>query len=153
MDFRAGNKWGRGLFKALRTVPVILDITKDISELCPDAWLINFTNPAGIVTEALLRYGVHKKVVGVCNVPIGMEGFGFADVLGVEKERVTVDFAGLNHMVYAEKVYLDGKDVTSKVIDLLINNSSKSQTMANIAALGLGSSYHKGIWSASLPIP
>lgn len=139
-----------GLFKALRTVPVILDIAKDISELCPDAWLINFTNPAGIVTEALLRYGVHKKVVGVCNVPIGME-FGFADVLGVEKERVTVDFAGLNHMVYAEKVYLDGKDVTSKVIDLLINNSSKSQTMANIAALDWDSATIKAF--GVLPCP
>ncbi|ASW41982.1 6-phospho-beta-glucosidase [Clostridium isatidis] len=123
-----------GLFKALRTVPVILDIAKDMSELCPDAWLINFTNPAGIVTEALLRYGVHKKVVGVCNVPIGME-FGFADALGVDKERITVDFAGLNHMVYAERVYLDGRDVTSQLIDILTNNNSKSQTMANIAAL------------------
>ncbi|MBU5455506.1 6-phospho-beta-glucosidase [Caproiciproducens sp. MSJ-32] len=123
-----------GLFKALRTVPVILDIAKDMSELCPDAWLINFTNPAGIVTEALLRYGVHKKVVGVCNVPIGME-YGFADALGVDKERITVDFAGLNHMVYAERVYLDGKDVTSKLIDILTGNNSKSQTMANIAAL------------------
>lgn len=123
-----------GLFKALRTVPVILDIAKDMSELCPDAWLINFTNPAGIVTEALLRYGVHKKVVGVCNVPIGME-FGFADALGVDKERITVDFAGLNHMVYAERVYLDGGDVTSQLIDILTNNNSKSQTMANIAAL------------------
>lgn len=123
-----------GLFKALRTVPVILDIAKDMSELCPNAWLINFTNPAGIVTEALLRYGVHKKVVGVCNVPIGME-FSFADLLGVERERITVDFAGLNHMVYAQRIYLDKEDVTEKVLDLLTAKDTKSQSMANIKAL------------------
>ena len=79
-----------GLFKALRTVPVILDIAKEMQELCPNAWLINFTNPAGVVTEALLRYSNHKKVIGVCNVPIGME-FGAADLLGVDKSRITMD--------------------------------------------------------------
>ncbi len=120
-----------GLFKALRTVPVILDIAKDISELCPNAWLINFTNPAGIVTEALLRYGVHKKVIGVCNVPVGLQ-YSFADILGVDKDKVTVDFAGLNHMVYAERVYLEGKDVTADIIKELTSGNAKSQTMANI---------------------
>lgn len=123
-----------GLFKALRTVPVILDIAKEMSELCPNAWLINFTNPAGIVTEALLRYGVHKKVIGVCNVPIGMQ-FSFADLLGVERDRITVDFAGLNHMVYAERVYLDRKDVTEEIFKLLTSKDNKSQTMANIKDL------------------
>ena len=123
-----------GLFKALRTVPVILDIAKDIQELCPNAWLINFTNPAGIVTEALLRYGVHKKVVGVCNVPIGMQ-FGFADALGVDRDSVTVDFAGLNHMVYAQNVYVNGEKVTDKLMEVLTSNDTKSQTMANVTAL------------------
>ncbi|MFK4464276.1 alpha-galactosidase/6-phospho-beta-glucosidase family protein [Bacillus safensis] len=61
-----------GLFKGLRTIPVILDIVKDIEELCPNAWLVNFTNPAGMVTEAVLRYSNHRKVVGLCNVPIGI---------------------------------------------------------------------------------
>lgn len=123
-----------GLFKALRTVPVILDIAKDIKELCPNAWLINFTNPAGIVTEALLRYGVHKKVIGVCNVPIGME-FGVAELLGVEKDRVTIDFAGLNHMVYGQRVYLDGKDITEEVINKMVKGED-IQGVANIASLG-----------------
>lgn len=120
-----------GLFKALRTVPVILDIAKDIQELCPEAWLINFTNPSGIVTEALLRYSDHKKVIGVCNVPIGLE-YSFAKLLGVENNRVTVDFAGLNHMVYAERIYLDRKDVTSEVIEKMTSPDSETQTMANI---------------------
>lgn len=59
-----------GMFKAFRTIPVILEIVNDMKELCPDAWLINFTNPAGMVTEAVLRYGRWEKVIGLCNVPI-----------------------------------------------------------------------------------
>ena len=123
-----------GLFKALRTVPVILDIAKEMQELCPNAWLINFTNPAGVVTEALLRYSNHKKVIGVCNVPIGME-FGAADLLGVDKSRITMDQVGLNHMVYGQRVYLDGNDVTAEVMEKMLN-SDNSQSMANIAAMG-----------------
>lgn len=59
-----------GLFKALRTIPVLLEIAEQMHELCPNAWLINFTNPAGIVTEAVMKYSQHKKIIGVCNVPI-----------------------------------------------------------------------------------
>ena len=105
-----------GMFKALRTIPVILDIDKDMSELCPNAWLINFTNPAGIVTEALLKYGRNKKVIGLCNVPIGMEK-AIAEMLDVDPERITMTFAGLNHMVYGKDIYLDGENITDKVID------------------------------------
>lgn len=59
-----------GMFKAFRTIPVVLGIVEDMKELCPDAWLINFTNPAGMVTEAVLQYGKWEKVIGLCNVPI-----------------------------------------------------------------------------------
>lgn len=99
-----------GMFKAFRTIPVILDIAKDMAELCPDAWLINFSNPAGIVTEACMRYGATKKVMGLCNVPIHMER-NMAKLFDVESNRLWIKFAGLNHMVYALNVYLDGKDV------------------------------------------
>ncbi|ALB44801.1 6-phospho-beta-glucosidase [Clostridium beijerinckii] len=107
-----------GMFKALRTIPVILDIDKDMSELCPNAWLINFTNPAGMVTEALLRYGNNEKVIGLCNVPIGMEK-AVADMLEVDHSRITMDFMGLNHMVFGREIYLDGEKITDKVIDSL----------------------------------
>ncbi|CUU49964.1 MULTISPECIES: 6-phospho-beta-glucosidase [Clostridium] len=107
-----------GMFKALRTIPVILDIDKDMSELCPNAWLVNFTNPAGMVTEALLRYGKNKKIIGLCNVPIGMEK-AVADMLEVEHSRITMDFMGLNHMVFGREIYLDGEKITDKVIDSL----------------------------------
>jgi 6-phospho-beta-glucosidase len=123
-----------GLFKALRTIPVILDICRDMEELCPNAWLINFTNPAGMVTEAVLRHSGIKKVVGLCNVPIGME-MGVAKLLDVEHSRVRIDFAGLNHMVYGLDVYVDGVSVKDKVI-ALISDREKSITMKNIEAMG-----------------
>lgn len=105
-----------GMFKALRTIPVLLEIDKDMAELCPQAWLINFTNPSGIVTEAVAKYGKNKKIIGLCNVPIGMER-GAARVLGVDPQRIRIDFAGLNHMVFGLTVYLDGKSVTQTVVD------------------------------------
>ena len=106
------------MFKALRTIPVILDIDKDMAELCPNAFLINFTNPAGMVTEALLRYGKNKKVIGLCNVPINMEKAA-ANMLGVDHSRIRMDFVGLNHMVYGKKIFLDGSDVTNQVVDAI----------------------------------
>lgn len=113
-----------GMFKAFRTIPVILDIEKDMSELCPDAWLINFTNPAGMVTEALIKYGVRKnnRVIGLCNVPIGMEK-AVASIMDVDHSRVKVDFAGLNHMVYGLDAYVDGKSVINEVIENLANGN------------------------------
>jgi 6-phospho-beta-glucosidase len=123
-----------GLFKALRTIPVILDICREMEEVCPNAWLINFTNPAGMVTEAVLRYSNIDRVVGLCNVPIGME-MGVAKLLEVDPHRVRIDFAGLNHMVYGLNVYIDGVSVKDQVISL-INDPEKSITMQNIHAMG-----------------
>lgn len=123
-----------GLFKALRTIPVILDICREMEEICPNAWLINFTNPAGMVTEAVLRYSNIKKVVGLCNVPIGME-MGVAKLLNVDHSRVRIDFAGLNHMVYGLDVFVDGVSVKDQVISL-IADPEKSVTMQNIHAMG-----------------
>ncbi len=105
-----------GFLKALRTIPVILDIDRDMAELCPQAWLINFTNPSGMVTEAVARYGKNKKVIGLCNVPIGME-MAIAKLLEIDQSRLRIDFAGLNHMVFGLHVYADGVDVTRKVIE------------------------------------
>lgn len=120
-----------GMFKALRTIPVILDIDKDMSKLCPNAWMINFTNPAGMVTEALLRYGKNKKVIGLCNVPIGMEK-AVAKVLDVEHKRLRMDFIGLNHMVFGKEVYVDGVKVTDKLINLLADGNIE-QIVKNIS--------------------
>ncbi|MFT7791432.1 UNVERIFIED_CONTAM: 6-phospho-beta-glucosidase, partial [Escherichia coli] len=132
-----------GLFKAFRTIPVILEIAKEMEALCPNAWLINFTNPAGMVTEAVLRYSNISKVVGLCNVPIGMER-GVADLLSVDPARVRIDFAGLNHMVYGLDVYVDGKSVKREVIEL-ITDPDKAITMQNIHAMGWEPEFLRGL--------
>ncbi|WP_374056156.1 6-phospho-beta-glucosidase [Rossellomorea sp. FM04394] len=122
-----------GLFKGMRTIPVLLDIADEMQELCPDAWLINFTNPAGMVTEALLRYGSHSKVVGVCNLPINTR-MTLARLLDVEVERLHIDFAGLNHMVYGLDVMVDGKSVLGDVLEVM-SDPDKQVSMRNIAPL------------------
>ena len=71
-----------------------------------------------MVTEALLRYGKNKKVIGLCNVPINMEKAA-ANMLGVDHSRIRMDFVGLNHMVYGKKIFLDGSDVTNQVVDAI----------------------------------
>lgn len=138
-----------GLFKGLRTIPVILDICRDMEELCPNAWLINFTNPAGMVTEAVLRYSTIKKVVGLCNVPIGME-MGIAKLLGVEHSRIRIDFAGLNHMVYGLDVFVDGESVKEKVFTLLTDPNNTS-FVKNIPGYGWEPQFLKAL--NSLPCP
>lgn len=111
-----------GFIKALRTIPLILDICKDISELAPEAFLINFTNPAGIITETVLNY-TKVKAIGVCNVPITMRN-NIGKLLEVEANRIRIDFIGLNHMVYGQSVYLDGEDITSEIIERLSKGAS-----------------------------
>ncbi len=130
-----------GLFKALRTIPVILDIIRDVEELCPNAWIINFANPAGIITEAVLNYTSFNRFLGLCNVPINMK-FGVADLLKVERDRVEVDFAGLNHMVYGLKAKLDGVDVTEEVVERL---AESSMTMQNIKDLPFNADFIRAL--------
>ena len=91
-----------GLAKALRTVPVVLDIAERVRERAADgAWIVDFTNPVGIVTRALLDAG--HRAVGLCNVAIGFQR-QFARLLGVEPERVVVDQVGLNHLTWVRRV-------------------------------------------------
>lgn len=122
-----------GLFKGLRTIPVLLEIAEEMQELCPHAWLINFTNPAGMVTEALLRYGAHDRVIGVCNLPVNMR-MTIARLLNVETERVYIEFAGLNHLLYGIDVYLDGKSILDEVLTIM-GDPEKQISMQNIAPL------------------
>lgn len=113
-----------GFAKALRTIPVMLEITKDMQELCPDAWLINFTNPSGLVTEAVLKYS-NIKCIGLCNVPIHMK-MNISKMLDVTPEDLYVDFVGLNHLVWARKVWFKNQDVTEVVINKLLDGESLS---------------------------
>jgi 6-phospho-beta-glucosidase len=103
-----------GLGKALRTVPVMLGIAERARELAqPTAWLVDFTNPVGIVTRALLDAG--HRAVGLCNVAIGFQR-RFARKLGVDPERVLVDQVGLNHLTWIRAVRVDGRDVLPELL-------------------------------------
>ena len=107
-----------GIFKAFRTIPVILDIVKDMKELCPNAWLINFTNPSGMVTEAVMRYGNWEKVIGLCNVPVGAMMKEPATI-GKTLDQLVYKFAGLNHFHWHKVFDLDGNEVTQQIIDAM----------------------------------
>ncbi|UTZ22770.1 6-phospho-beta-glucosidase [Vibrio campbellii] len=104
-----------GFAKALRTIPVILDICKDIEELAPNAWMLNFTNPAGLVSEAVSKY-TNVKSIGLCNVPVSMEMM-IAEMMDCEPKELQLEFAGLNHLVWVLKAWLKGKDITQTVLE------------------------------------
>jgi 6-phospho-beta-glucosidase len=117
-----------GLGKALRTVPVVLGIAERVRERAADgAWIVDFTNPVGIVTRSLLDHG--HQAVGLCNVAIGFQRT-FARMLGVEPERVEVDQVGLNHLSWVRSVRLDGKDVMT---DLLAAHSDEIAGISGVA--------------------
>ena len=121
-----------GMFKAFRTIPVILGIVEDIKRLCPNAWLVNFTNPAGMVTEAVLKYGTFDKIVGLCNVPLGhmMEE---AKAWETEVQNLFFHFVGLNHFVWHKIYDRDGNEITMETIDKLREVEAKG--VANISHL------------------
>src|SRR5437763_6096517 len=102
-----------GFAKAIRTVPVVLEIADRARSLAPGAWIVDFTNPVGIVTRALLDAG--HRAVGLCNVAIGFQRT-FARWLEVEPERVLVDQVGLNHLTWVRAVRLDGEDVLPELL-------------------------------------
>jgi 6-phospho-beta-glucosidase len=105
-----------GLAKALRTVPVVLDIAERVRRVAPEAWIIDFTNPVGIMTRALLQAG--HKAVGLCNVAIGFQR-RFAAMLGVAPGQVHLDHVGLNHLTWERAVRLGGPDGTDVLPELL----------------------------------
>lgn len=124
-----------GMFKGLRTIPVIFDIIKDIEEVCPQAWVVNFTNPAGMVTEAVYRHTNFKRFIGVCNVPIGMKMF-IHDVLNLEQtDTLSIDLFGLNHMVFIKDVLVNGHSRFAELIDGVASGTLTAKTVKNIFGL------------------
>jgi 6-phospho-beta-glucosidase len=102
-----------GFAKAMRTVPVVLEIAERVRAHAGDAWILDFTNPVGIVTRALLDDG--HRALGLCNVAIGFQR-RFAGWLDVEPARVVVDQVGLNHLTWVRRVLLDGEDVLPSLL-------------------------------------
>ncbi|MEU3061976.1 6-phospho-beta-glucosidase [Streptomyces subrutilus] len=105
-----------GLAKALRTVPVVLDIAERVRRASPDAWIIDFTNPVGIVTRALLKAG--HKAVGLCNVAIGFQR-KFAALLDLAPADIHLDHVGLNHLTWELGVRRGGPDGEDLLPELL----------------------------------
>ncbi|WP_394614240.1 6-phospho-beta-glucosidase [Lentzea sp. JNUCC 0626] len=104
-----------GLAKALRTVPVVLDIADKVRRLAgPDTWIVNFTNPVGIVTRALLQEG--HKAIGLCNVAITFQRWTSA-LLGVDPSSVELEHVGLNHLTWERGVYVDGVDRLPELLE------------------------------------
>jgi 6-phospho-beta-glucosidase len=104
-----------GFAKALRTVPVVLDVAEAVRRRAkPDAWIVDFTNPVGIVTRALLDAG--HRAIGLCNVAIGFQR-RMAAIFGVDADRVRLDHAGLNHLSWVRAVRVDGEDRLPELLD------------------------------------
>ncbi|ALS78429.1 6-phospho-beta-glucosidase [Planococcus sp. ANT_H30] len=127
-----------GIFKAFRTIPVMMEMAEDIHHICPEAWMINFTNPAGIITETLLKHSAHDKVIGVCNIPFNMR-HSTAEILDVSPEEVEIEFIGINHFVFGKKVTVNGLDYTEEVLNKLKQGLDYSP--ANIVNLGWSSTF------------
>ena len=132
-----------GFAKALRTIPVLLDIAHDMAEVAPGARLINFTNPSGIITEALLKY-TDVPTIGLCNSPFGFQQ-GIARQLGVAPQRIRLDYVGLNHLSWIRGVQLDGEDVFDQVLEGAITQARAGDSPFSpqlLETLGMIPSYY-----------
>ncbi|UOQ86717.1 6-phospho-beta-glucosidase [Gracilibacillus salinarum] len=128
-----------GILKAFRTIPVMIQIAEAVHRICPQAWMINFTNPAGIITEALLQHSPHKKVIGVCNIPYHMKQSA-AEILEVDAAQVSLEFIGLNHFVFGRCVQINGIDYTEELTKKLDDNHV-TYSPANIIQLDWSQSF------------
>ncbi|MGW1721684.1 6-phospho-beta-glucosidase [Streptomyces sp. NPDC002306] len=103
-----------GIAYGLRTVPVAVDIARRVARLAPDAWVINFTNPAGLVTEAMSRH-LGDRVIGICDSPVGL-GRRIARVLGADPREAWIDYVGLNHLGWVRGLRVGGRDELPRLL-------------------------------------
>jgi 6-phospho-beta-glucosidase len=104
-----------GFAMALRTIPVMLEYSRVIQEIAPNAWLLNFTNPSGLLAQALNQYG-SCKVIGICDAHSGIKN-ALARFLRVPHHRLQVDYFGLNHLGWVPHVYVDGEDKLPYILE------------------------------------
>jgi len=128
-----------GFFKGLRTVPVLMNIAKTMEKLCPDAWLINFSNPSGMIAEAVLNH-TKIKMMGVCNVPINMID-SLKKRLNLSEVEAEVEYVGLNHLTWITSIKANGKDYLQDAINQGIN----SEAMKNIPSSGFSAELIKTV--------
>lgn len=121
-----------GMAKALRSIPVILDVALDIQRYASDALLVNFTNPSGLITEALYRYAPAVNAVGVCNAAISVkmaliEKINAIEKLGLSPEDVLLKTLGLNHLTWYYGLEANGKDYWPEIMRALINEAKQEK--------------------------
>ena len=124
----------------------MLEIARKVEQLAPDAFIINFTNPAGIVTEAVARYS-NAKIIGLCNVPVNMHHM-IAGMLQAPFDEVALRFAGLNHLVWVHQVLCRGEDVTAGVIEQLCEGAL---TMNNIKEMPWSPAFLRALQAIPCP--
>ncbi|MGO4349459.1 6-phospho-beta-glucosidase [Paenibacillus sp. MCAF9] len=133
-----------GMMKALRTIPALLDIARDMEALCPDAWMLNFTNPAGMVTEAINKHS-RIKAIGLCNAPLGIYKW-LMEMFDVPSDRIYAEFVGLNHLHWVTQVSVDGESRLEEMMNgdgySAINVPQSSWNASLIRALGAIPSYY-----------
>lgn len=139
-----------GIAKALRTLPVLLDIARDAERLAPDAWLVDFTNPVGMMTQALSQYAPQVKALGVCNVAITtersiLEGLEARTGRELDPNHAFLDTLGLNHLSWHRGFHYDGEDLWPQVLQGFIQMQSEDNgewDVDTIRALGMIPSYY-----------
>jgi len=140
-----------GMAKALRTIPVILSVAADITELSPGALLINFTNPAGLVTEALSRYAPQVSSVGLCNAPMTikmkiLEGLAEYTNIKIDPQQAVLDMVGLNHLSWCRAFWIEEQNLWSMVFENYLRELSEQDEpewdVNTIEALGMIPNYY-----------
>jgi 6-phospho-beta-glucosidase len=128
-----------GFAKALRTIPEALKIAARIKAVAPGAWIINFSNPSGIVTEALLRHG-GVPTVGLCNIPMEVR-METAAALGLPPDQVELDWVGLNHLGWVTGVRAGGQDITDAVLSAFTGAGGP----ANVPDIDFGADFFRAL--------
>ena len=107
-----------GFAMGIRSIPVILDYVDQMKAVCPNAWLINFANPAGMLTEAVIRQAGWKRIVGICDGPALMH-LVIASLLGSKPEDIYLDYFGLNHLGWIKRILYQSRDYLPEMIESL----------------------------------
>ena len=109
-----------GFAKALRTLPVVMEICRAVEQYAPSSWVLNFTNPSGLVTEAILAH-TRVKALGLCTIPMDVK-MSIAREVGVAPERIRLDYVGLNHLSWLRRVLVDGRDIMPEIVDHILKD-------------------------------
>ncbi len=140
MDVLGQETVGAGGFAmAVRTIPVVLDMLRELREVAPDAWFINLTNPSGIITQAMLSHGGFHNVVGICDSPTSL-GILLAYLLKVEPQDLVLDYYGLNHCGFVKSVYALGHDVLPQILSMIEQFPGFEEMMTTSRLLSCGAS-------------